>query len=1233
MLKKLSPLFLLSSILISLSLNTYCQITSGTYTIGGTTPDYASFSAAVSDLNTNGLAGDGAVVFDVRDGTYTENISLTQITNASLASNITFKSENSDKTLVILQFTTSSSDKAVIVLDGTDYISIEHMTIQALGSSYTGVVHLLNGATNNDFSNCNLIGENLSSGTGYAESIVYSTSTATLDINNKFDTNVFSQGSHGICFLGSGTNIETGNEITNNEFVNQTGYTLRLNYQDGIIITGNSISSDKSTTWNGIYLNYCEGALEIAYNKIWKITAGQGYGMNLNQCKATSGARSSVYNNFVYMRGTTGNGYCIYSNYCDYIDFYYNNLSSSHTSTSQSSFRVNGGQVGTGTVRIKNNVFVNTSGGYAIYVGTTAGIEQIDNNDYCVAGTNLGYWSGAKTDMTAWTGATGETNSLNLDPSFIDDANGDLHISNSSLEAAGVDITTVLDDIDATARPNPSTIGAHETGTATGPAITLTGSLTAFETSVGTPTSAQTFTVEGINLTEDILITPPTRFQVQEQGVGPWANSVTLTESSGTVSITTIETRYNPVSAGSHSGNIACTSSGATTKNIAIEGRSTNCSSLFQGTYTINPGAAASCTNYQSISDAVSDLISGTRSDDDTYYHGPGVDGIVYFDIASGTYVEQIKIDNISGTYDSIVFKSATRNHNDVIIEYSCPQDGDINNYVLRLDGAQYVTIRDVTIQSVGVGTSYTKVIDLTGGASNNKITNNNLIGKTTISQSNDRQAVVASSNDFNNTNNEISNNTITNGSHGVYFSGIAFNNLESGTYIYKNNIVNSEFTGIHFQNQDAAIALGNIINTNSTRTDFNGIYAYYADNATKIQKNQINASSAYGNGIYFYLCDGTAGGYGETSNNMVFIGAGGGTTNYGILLNQSDYQNIYYNTSVSNSSSTLNSGELNCAFKSWNTCNNQVVINNIFYNLDAGLAVFIDIAASIEEMDYNNLYTSTGAVLGRWVTTSSADATLASWQTVTPGALDDNSISADPKLVSNSDLHLQEGSPCIDMATDLVDVTDDIDDESRATDIGSDEYSAALPVELLSFTATSKADKLVLNWITASEVNNDFFTIEKIKNQECLESDDWEIVAIVKSAGDINAISNYESFDFNPYQGKSYYRLKQTDFDGKYEYSDMLAVYFNPKFDNFVLLYPNPADDFIYLEIQNYDGAKVNVNIINLQGEIMFNKDLDSDFEQIDISDFPNGVYFVKVISSMNYKIEKIVKTQHRSY
>jgi hypothetical protein len=65
-----------------------------------------------------------------------------------------------------------------------------------------------------------------------------------------------------------------------------------------------------------------------------------------------------VYNNFIHMRGTGGTGYGIYSNYADYIDLYYNNISSSHTSTSYAALRTAGGQDGTGTIRIKNNICI-----------------------------------------------------------------------------------------------------------------------------------------------------------------------------------------------------------------------------------------------------------------------------------------------------------------------------------------------------------------------------------------------------------------------------------------------------------------------------------------------------------------------------------------------------------------------------------------------------------------------------------------------------------------------------------------------------------------------------------------------------------------------------------------------------------------------------------------------------------------------------------------------------------
>ena len=79
----------------------------GTYTIGGTSPDYATFTAAVADLTSLGISG--SVTFDVRDGIYPEKISIPAITGASSSSTITFQSETGDSSAVILVDSASAS--------------------------------------------------------------------------------------------------------------------------------------------------------------------------------------------------------------------------------------------------------------------------------------------------------------------------------------------------------------------------------------------------------------------------------------------------------------------------------------------------------------------------------------------------------------------------------------------------------------------------------------------------------------------------------------------------------------------------------------------------------------------------------------------------------------------------------------------------------------------------------------------------------------------------------------------------------------------------------------------------------------------------------------------------------------------------------------------------------------------------------------------------------------------
>jgi hypothetical protein len=98
-----------------------------------------------------------------------------------------------------------------------------------------------------------------------------------------------------------------------------------------------------------------------------------------------------------------------------------------------------------------------------------------------------------------------------------------------------------------------------------------------------------------------------------------------------------------------------------------------------------------------------------------------------------------------------------------------------------------------------------------------------------------------------------------------------------------------------------------------------------------------------------------------------------------------------------------------------------------------------------------------------------------------------------------------------------------------------------SLPIELLDFTAKIVNQGVKLTWITAAEINNDFFTIERSRNGV-----NWETLTFVQGAGNSNQVLTYTWEDDQPLNGISYYRLKQTDFDGQFEFFSPVAVNFN---------------------------------------------------------------------------------------
>lgn len=123
------------------------------------------------------------------------------------------------------------------------------------------------------------------------------------------------------------------------------------------------------------------------------------------------------------------------------------------------------------------------------------------------------------------------------------------------------------------AATDADTIKLAVTGTTvSAPAITVTGTLSAFSQTLGNPSAVKTYTVFGANLTDNIVITAPANFELSTDGITWSASPVILTQASGTVATTTISVRLNASAVGNYTGDITHTSAGATTINLAVNG-------------------------------------------------------------------------------------------------------------------------------------------------------------------------------------------------------------------------------------------------------------------------------------------------------------------------------------------------------------------------------------------------------------------------------------------------------------------------------------------------------------------------------------------------------------------------------------------------------------------------------------------------------------------------------------
>lgn len=425
---------------------------SGTYLIGY---DYSSFTEAIDDLVLRGI--NGPVTINVVNGNYYEQIELVSIPGATSEDTVTFRSQNHNAGYVsLLHSAAGQDDNYVIHIKGADHIRLRDMTFQANNSpsaTYGRVIIFSGGAYDVVIRDNQINGAMVTNSGSNELALCYGLSSRC----NKsiLDGNMFHYGTTGIYFEIP-TPIEASQGL---QLINNTIYDcfagMYLRKQDSFSIINNNIFNTDS---RGIELEYCSNAINISKNRF---DVESGYGLSLNSCNGgipPFGKHGTITNNFIRVAGDASSEGLRFIN-CSYLDVFYNNIniSGTHPTTGR------GISLNTvSNIRLLNNIFCNSGGGYALYLVSSFTASESDYNDLYTSGSNLAYWTTNQTDLAALQTENGmEVHSISIDPGFF--SQSDLHVTTPDLNGAAQWLDEVTVDIDGESRdPANPDIGADQ---------------------------------------------------------------------------------------------------------------------------------------------------------------------------------------------------------------------------------------------------------------------------------------------------------------------------------------------------------------------------------------------------------------------------------------------------------------------------------------------------------------------------------------------------------------------------------------------------------------------------------------------------------------------------------------------------------------------------------------------------------------------------------------------------
>ena len=182
---------------------------------------------------------------------------------------------------------------------------------------------------------------------------------------------------------------------------------------------------------------------------------------------------------------------------------------------------------------------------------------------------------------------------------------------------------------------------------------------------------------------------------------------------------------------------------------------------------------------------------------------------------------------------------------------------------------------------------------------------------------------------------------------------------------------------------------------------------------------------------------------------------------------------------------------------------------------------------------------------------------------------------------------------------------------------LGTTGTANALPVELMNFDATIVDDKVQLDWKTASEINNDYFTIERGADGEYFEA-----IGTVAGVGNTTNLSTYQFIDEAPLAGTSFYRLRQTDYDGQFKIYDPVSVSFKGMNMDFIVqsVGPNPFSNQLRIDYFSPENSELVLVLSGLDGSLTFTDRIsvyagNGSYTTGQLPDMSSGVYILKLM------------------